>query len=123
MEIISHDYRKFALSFIRHQADQHRETVARLHALMSMNAKHRLLGTLLSLTRRYFYDKTGWFTLPDSLTQEIIANMTGLNRSTVSLLINEQRREGVLGGTGCVLSINRSLVKQVLVEQGSEILE
>ncbi len=120
---IIQQFPKFALSFIRHQADQHRETVARLHALMSMNAKHRLLGTLLSITRRYFYDKTGWFTFPDALNQEMIANMTGLNRSTTSLLINQLRREGVLGGSGRVLSINRTLVEQVLAEQGSEILE
>lgn len=112
-----------ALNFIRHQADEHRETVARMHALMNMDARHRLLGTLLSLARRYCCDEPEWFTLPDSLTQEDIANMTGLNRSTVSLLINELRREAVLGGTGRALSVNRKAVEQILELKGSELLE
>lgn len=112
-----------ALNFIRHQADEHRETVARMHALLSMDAKHRLLGMLLSLARRYCCNESDWFTLPESLTQEDIANMTGLNRSTVSLLINELRRQEILGGTGRSLSVNRKAVEQILQTTGSEILE
>jgi CRP/FNR family transcriptional regulator len=112
-----------AVNFIRHQANEHRETVARMHALMNMDAKHRLLGTLLSLARRYCCDDPHWFTLPESLTQEDIANMTGLNRSTVSSLINELRRQGVLGGTGRALSVNRMAVENILSDRGSEILE
>lgn len=49
--------------------------------------------------------------------------MTGLNRSTVSLLINELRRESVLGGTGRTLSVNRKAVEQILELKGSELLE
>jgi len=112
-----------ALNFIRHQADEHRESVARMHALMSTDAQHRLLGTLLLLARRYCCDEPEWFTLPESLTQEDIANMAGLNRSTVSLLINELRRQDVLGGTGRVLMVNKKAVEQILQSNGSEILE
>jgi CRP-like cAMP-binding protein len=112
-----------ALNFIRHQADEHRQTVARMHALMSMDAKHRLLGTLLSLARRYCCDQGDWFALPESLTQEDLANMTGLNRSTVSLMVNELRREAILGGTGRSLTVNRKAVEKIMQERGSEILE
>jgi CRP/FNR family transcriptional regulator, cyclic AMP receptor protein len=112
-----------ALNFIRHQANEHRETVARMHALMSMDAKHRLLGVLLGLARRYCCAEGTWFTLHESLTQEDIANMAGLNRSTVSLLINELRREGILGGSGRSLSVNRLAVEQRLRDVGAEILE
>ena len=112
-----------ALNVIRHQADEHRETVARMHALMSMDAKHRLLGTLLSLARRYCCTESDWFSLPESLTQEDIANMTGLNRSTVSLLINELRRQEILGGTGRSLTVNRKAIEKILDDSGSEILE
>lgn len=114
---------RIALNFIQHQADEHRETVARMHALMSMDAKHRLLGTLLSLARRYCCEQADWFTLPESLTQEDIANMTGLNRSTVSLIINKLRRESILGGTGRSLTVNRKAVEKILKDSGSEILE
>lgn len=112
-----------ALNFIRHQADEHRETVARMHSLMSMDAKHRLLGTLLALARRYCCEQADWFELPESLTQADVANMTGLNRSTVSLIINELRRDNILGGTGRSLTVNRKAVEKILEESGSEILE
>lgn len=114
---------QIALNFIRHQADEHRESVARMHALMSTDARHRLLGILLLLARRYCCDEREWFTLPESLTQEDIANMTGLNRSTVSLLINDLRRQNVLGGTGRGLSVNRKAVENLMNTVGSEILE
>jgi CRP/FNR family transcriptional regulator len=120
---VTQRFPQVALNFIRHQADEHRETVARMHALLSMDAKHRLLGTLLSLARRFCCDKADWFTLPESLTQEDIANMTGLNRSTVSLLINDLRRQGILGGTGRSLSVNKRAVEEILEQSGSEILE
>lgn len=112
-----------ALNFIRQQSDEYRETVARMHALMSMDAKHRLLGTFLTLARRYCCDQEDWFTLPESLTQEDIAKMTGLNRSTVSLLINELRRQNILGGTGRALSVKKKAVEEILKAIGSEILE
>lgn len=94
-----------------------------MHALMSMDAKHRLLGTFLTLARRYCCDQEDWFTLPESLTQEDIAKMTGLNRSTVSLLINELRRQNILGGTGRALSVKKKAVEEILKAIGSEILE
>lgn len=112
-----------ALNFIRHQADSHRETTARLHALMRMNAKHRLMGILLSLARRYCCNQGDWFTLPASLTQEDLANMVGLNRSTVSSLINDLRREEVLGGTGRSLTVNRVMIEKILEDAGADILE
>jgi CRP-like cAMP-binding protein len=120
---VTQRFPQVALNFIRHQADEHRETVARMHALLSMDAKHRLLGTLLALARRFCCDQADWFTLPESLTQEDIANMTGLNRSTVSLLINDLRRQGILGGTGRSLSVNQRAVEEILEQSGSEILE
>jgi len=49
--------------------------------------------------------------------------MTGLNRSTVSVLINDLRRQGILGGTGRLLSVNRAAVEELLEQSGSEILE
>lgn len=120
---LTQQFPQIALNCIRHQADEHRETVARLHSLMSMDAKHRLLGILLSLARRYCCDRSDWFTLPETLTQEDLANMAGLNRSTVSVLINELRRQNVLGGKGRSLSVNRVAVEQILEDAGSEILE
>ena len=114
---------KIALNFIRHLADSQRETLARTHALMRADAKYRLSGILLSLARRYCCTDPDWFELPASLTQEDIANMAGLNRSTVSSLINDLRRDGVLGGAGRSLSVNRTAIEALLEEAGLEVLE
>ncbi len=114
---------RIALNFIRHLADSQRETLARTHALMRAEAKYRLLGILLSIVRRYAYTDSVWVELPPSLTQEDIANMAGLNRSTVSSVVNDLRREGILGGTGRSLTVNRTAIEALLKEAGLEILE
>lgn len=115
-------YPRIALNFMRHFADYQRETLARMHALMRMEARYRLLGTLMSVARRYCCTESTWFELPTSLTQEDLANMASLNRSTVSTLINEFRREGVLGGNGRKLTVNQAAVAAILDEAGFEVL-
>lgn len=114
---------QIALNFIRHQANEHRLTMARMQALMGMNARERLLGILLNLSRRYYHQQEDWFTLHETLTQEDLANMTGLNRTTVSSLINEFRRDNILGGKGRIIMVNRRAVLQALEESGTELLE
>lgn len=114
---------RIALNFIRHLTNSQRETMARSHALMRAEAKYRLAGILVSVGRRYCCADGAWFELPPSLTQEDLANMAALNRSTVSTLINELRREGVLGGTGRALTVNRAAVEAILEEAGLEVLE
>lgn len=114
---------RIAFNFIRHLADSQREAMARTHALMRADAKSRLVGILLSLARRYCCTEPDWFELPASLTQEDIANLAGLNRSTVSSLINELRRDEVLGGAGRSLRVNRTAIEALLEEAGLEVLE
>jgi CRP-like cAMP-binding protein len=113
---------RVALNFIRHLADQQRETLARMHAIMRMEARYRLLGTLLSMARRYCCTEGDWFELPYSVTQIDIANMAGLNRSTVSSLINTFRRDGLLGGSGRTLTVNMAAIESVLEDAGLEVL-
>ena len=114
---------RIALNFIRHLADEQRETLARMHALMRTEARYRLLGTLLTIARRYCCTGGDWFELPLLLTQEGIANLAGLNRSTVSSLVNDFRREGILGGTGRSMTANRVAITKILEEAGLEVLE
>lgn len=114
---------KISLNFIGHLADGYREALARMHALMRVEARYRLLGTLLNLARHHCCTEDDWFTLHPAVTQEDIANMAALNRSTVSSLINDLRRQGVLGGHGRSLSVNRAAVERLLEAAGLEILE
>jgi CRP-like cAMP-binding protein len=57
------------------------------------------------------------------ITQADIASIAGLNRTTASLLINELRREAVLGGSGRLLTVHRARVEHLLDAAGLEILE
>jgi CRP-like cAMP-binding protein len=110
------------LNFIRHLADEQRETLARIHAMRQADARHRLLGILLTLARRS-PGTNGWHCLPEGITQSDIANVTGLNRSTASVLINALRREGILGGSGRLIMVHRHYVEDLLDKAGLEILE
>lgn len=117
-------YPAMGINFIKHLVDERRENMARMHALLRADATCRLLGTLLSLSRRHCcITENGLFQLDQNITQEDIANITGLNRSTVSSLINKLRREGVLGGTGRILNINVVEVEKRLEAAGFELLE
>lgn len=114
---------QLSLNLIAHLADEQRETLARLHALMHIDARHRLLGTLLSLARRVECSSCEWHQLPSGITQDDLANIACLNRSTASLYINELRAQGILGGKGRLVTVNRPAVEALLREAGMEILE
>jgi CRP/FNR family transcriptional regulator len=120
--LISH-MPQIGMNLIGHLADEQRETLARLHALMHIDARHRLLGTLLSLARRICCTSDNWVQLPASITQDDIASIACVNRSTANVQINHWRAQGILGGKGRVLLINRLAVAELLNDAGLEILE
>lgn len=113
---------RFSLNFMRHLADRNREALARMHALMHVDARARLLGALFNLSRQHCCDHDSWFNVPDAITQTDIATMACLNRSTTSLLLNDLRRGGVLGGSGRRLRINVRAVRALLDDAGLDIL-
>jgi CRP-like cAMP-binding protein len=114
---------QLGLNLIGHLADEQRETLARLHALMHIDARHRLLGTLLSLARRAGHREGNWIELAAGITQDDLASIACLNRSTVSTHVNDLRAQGVLGGRGRIILINREAVEALLHDAGMEILE
>lgn len=116
-------YPQLSLNLIAHLADEQRETLARLHALMHIDARQRLLGTLLSLSRRVECANCEWYQLPAGITQYDLASIACLNRSTTSLYINELRSQGILGGKGRLITVNRPAVEDLLRRAGMEILE
>lgn len=111
-----------SFNFIRHLVDSHRTTLAQLQSLLRMDSEGRLLGILLSLSRQLCSSDDDTFQLPSSITQEDLANLSGLNRSTVSSLINQFRRTGMMGGSGRILTINRAAIEQYLRKRGFELL-
>lgn len=109
-------------NFINHLVDSQRETFARMHALSWSDAKLRLLGLLSVLARQTCCSEDQSFRLHPKITQEDLANMAGLNRSTVSSLINECRREGLLSGSRREVIVNVEKIQQLLDDHGSEVL-
>jgi CRP-like cAMP-binding protein len=114
-----------SMHFLRYMAYAERQMLRRTQVLLQPLPEARLLGILFSLvslrTRRV--EVESWTHLPETITQEDIANMAALNRSTVSLLINRFRRDGMLGGHGRVLSIHTTRVRRFLQSLGLEVDE
>lgn len=101
---------------------QHRSTL-RVEALLSADIGARLLAILLDLGERYGQPIVDGYRLAADLTQEDIAHLVGLDRSTTSLLINRYRRDGVLGGRGRLLEIYQTPVRALLEQAGLAMLE
>lgn len=113
---------QIGLNLIGHLVDEQRETLARLHALMHMDARCRLLGTILSLARRACCPNKEWVELPLSITQDDLASIACLNRSTVNIHINDLRAQRILGGKGRCITVNRQAIENLLHEAVVEIL-
>lgn len=104
------------INIFRYMADHHAEDMRRLESFIHTDAGHRLLVTLLNLGDRLGYSDAASFQLSPGFTHEELANMIGVARTTVSELIGQLRRAGVLGGQGRNLIVNRQAAKQYLLE-------
>ena len=101
---------------------QHRSTL-RVEALLSADIGARLLAILLDLGQRYGQPIADGDRLAADLTQEHIAHLVGLDRTTASLLINRFRRDGVLGGRGRLLEMYQAPVRARLEQAGLAMFE
>jgi len=111
-----------AADLMRDLVDQQRRITLRVEALLSADAGERLLALLLDLGQRYGAPIPAGYVLAADLTQEDIAHLVGLNRSTTSLLINRYRRDGVLGGQGRRLEIYQAPARALLTQAGMAML-
>jgi CRP/FNR family transcriptional regulator, cyclic AMP receptor protein len=102
--------------------DQQRRITLRVEVLLSSDTGQRLLALLLDLGQRYGSPIPNGYRLAAELTQEDIAQLVGLNRSTTSLLINRYRRDGVLGGRGRRLEIYQAPARSLLEQAGMAML-
>ena len=119
---LSKYYPQINRNFIIHLVDSQREAFARMHVLSRSDAKLCLLGLLAVLARNSCCSRGNEFRLHPMITQADLANMAGLNRSTVSSIINESRREGILSGTRRHIIVNVTQIEAILDYHGSEVL-
>ena len=110
-------------ALLQNMVDQQRRSMLRVEALLSADIGARLLAILLDLGQRYGQPIADGDRLAADLTQEHIAHLVGLDRSTASLLINRYRRDGVLGGRGRLLEIYQAPVRALLEQAGLAMLE
>jgi CRP-like cAMP-binding protein len=102
--------------------NQQRRITLRVEALLSVDTGERLLALLLDMGQRYGLPTPNGYRLAAGLTQDDIAHLAGLNRSTTSLLINRYRRDGVLGGHGRRLEIYQEPARALLAQAGMAML-
>ena len=108
----------FALNVVGNLLDQHCRMLVRVEALAHPEPGPGLIATLVDLAE-HLGDRIGdRYTLPGFLTQGDLASMVGLNRSTISLLINQYRRRGILGGQRGVLVVHCTHAKALLKDAG-----
>ncbi len=122
LEALLRHHPRVALNLVHYQANARRETITRVHALLQTDSQARLLGILLGLARRLCCLRGDSFILPREITQEDIAKLAGLNRSTVSSLINQFRRYGIMGGRGRQLIVHCALAERFLHQNGFELV-
>jgi CRP-like cAMP-binding protein len=106
------------LNFVHHLTDLQRRTLVRLDAQMQLDRGLRLLAVLLDLAERCGERSGDTYRLPGELTQSELARMVGLNRSTVSVLLNYYRRGGILGGQRGMLVIYAVPARALLEQAG-----
>ncbi len=106
------------LNFVRHLVDNQRRSFARLEGMIHAKAGVRLLAVLVDLAERLGGRTGDSVTLPTTIPQRDLALMTGLHRSTVSVLVNDYRRRGILGGQGGTITIHRTRAAAFLKKAG-----
>ncbi len=104
------------MNIFRYMAEHHADDMRRMERFIHTDARSRLVHTLLDLGSRLGYAEAEFYELAPSYTHEDLANMVGVVRSTVSDVIGQLRREGVLGGQGRSLIVNRSAAEQFLLD-------
>jgi CRP/FNR family transcriptional regulator len=111
-----HTFPDPCLDLIRYMAVQHASRVRHLEALLHAKAARRLVLALLDLGERLGQGTAEQFELDPSFTHEDLANMIGAARTTVSELISRLRHNGVLGGQGRRLIVDRPAAERFLQE-------
>ena len=98
----------------RYLAAHHEEDMRRIEQLLHSKAQHRVIFALFSLAERLGMDHKAEFSIYPHFTHEDIANMIGLRRTTVSEIISQLRKAGVIAGTGRRFKVKRKEAERYL---------
>ena len=105
------------MNIFRYMADHHADDMRRMERFIHTDARSRLVHTLLDLGDKLGHAEAESFEIAPSYTHEELANMIGVVRSTVSVMIGQLRIEGVLGGQGRHLVVHRRAAERFLLNE------
>jgi len=105
---------ELCMNLFRYMTNRHAADLNRLQTLIHTRTSHRLVLTLLEFGARLGQEDAQQFELDPSLTHEELANLIGAARTTVSELITQLRKQGVLGGEGRTVIVHRAAAEQFL---------
>ncbi|MDX2303701.1 MAG: Crp/Fnr family transcriptional regulator [Microscillaceae bacterium] len=107
---LGRDYVPFALEMHKRIAKNVQRLERSLELLFHKDANRRLIELLHDLEEMYYPDTVkGW--VDHGLTQQEIASLIGTSRKTVSLLLNEMERKGLIKlAPGKFLLLKKNLV-------------
>ena len=89
-----------ALKVVRNLSTRLMEAETKIESLSLQNAPQRLASLLLRLGEIYGRSHDGVILLPPKLTHQEMANMTGMARQTVTLLLNQWESKGFIKRSG-----------------------
>jgi len=101
------------LNLFRYMREHHVYDTERLEQLLHTKAGYRVAFTLLYLGNQLGQAHLDEFHI-HPFTQEDIGNMVGLIRSTVTEIISQFRRAGIVSGRGPKMLVQRAAVEQYL---------
>ncbi len=110
-------YPELCMNIFRYMTHRHAADLQRLETLLHTKMDVRLVHTLLELGERLGRAETEQLEVDSFFTHEELANLIGASRTTVSELISQLRRAGVLGGKGRRLVVHRGAAEQFLRER------
>ena len=106
------------LNIFRYLVSHHEHDIRRLQTLLHTQAVDRLVLTLLDLGKRQGNGEGESFPIEPPLTHDNLGNLIGVVRTTVSELISDLRREGVITTAGKALTVNRPAAERFLRRSG-----
>lgn len=104
------------LDLFKYMSQIHVEAMRRLQSLLHTRAEQRVTMALLDIGRRLGYGDEDAFTITPYFTHEDIADMIGVVRTTVSELMSELSRRGIVSRKGRQLIVHRDVAEQYLLE-------
>lgn len=93
---ILHDHPKMAVRLLQLTMARLRKANERIQNLNLLNARSRIIKTILRLANEYGVQKDNGLLIDFKLTHQQIADLTGVVRETVSAILIDLREEGLI---------------------------